>query len=97
MGIDGVASGVVGLKFGAEVTGVGNEGRVEVAAGFAIGGFATIGAGGIEGIAGFTVLAGAGSISMKVSPDLASFTSVSTLPSGFVVDFTTVTARSGCP
>jgi hypothetical protein len=52
---------------------------------------------GVAGRAGEDLLSGAGSINVKVSPLFASFTSVSILPSGFLVAFTIVTVRSGCP
>ena len=83
-------------------SGAGNAGRAGagsgIPTGFGSGGRAVTGGG--TGTAGataagtFTLLPGAGSTSVNVSPFFGSFTSVSTLPSGFFVAFTIVTIRS---
>jgi len=83
-----------------DFTGAGT-GFVTAGIGFAGSGAGVAGAGigfGFADTGGGTLLSGAaGSISLNVSPVFASFTSVSTLPSGFFVVFTTVTVRSGWP
>jgi len=113
VGIDGVASGGAGLggmgiegvaSGGADVCGMGIDG---VDSGGATGfvpeveGATDAGLldarGTSTGLTAGVLLSGAGSTSVNVSPLFGSFTSVSMLPSGFFVAFTTVTARSGWP
>ena len=84
-------SGAAGLDGTAETDGLGSGGSTGTGDGVVTG----VVVGGVEaaGLAG-VLFSGAGSTNVKVSPDFASFTSVSTLPSGLRVDFTTLTVFS---